>query len=88
MVIDKAKLRRHVTDMLKERPQVTLAEVLAVHPLEQGLSELLAYFVLASKTQDAFSQDKLERILFERDGRKLLTVCQQVTFGRGDFTGE
>lgn len=88
VVIDKAKLRRYVTDMLKERPQVTLAEVLAVHPLEQGLSELLAYFVLASKTQDAFSQDKLERILFERDGRKLLTVCQQVTFGRGDFTGE
>ena len=87
VVIDRAKLRRNVEEMLKERPQVTLAEVLAVHPLKQGLSELLAYFVLASKSRDAFGAEKMERILFERDGRKLLAVCEQVSFTRGDFSG-
>ncbi len=87
VVIDKEKLRGNIQELLRERPQVTLAQVLAVHPLQQGLSELLAYFVLASKTDNAFNQEQAERILFERDGRKLLAICQQVTFGKGDFTG-
>ncbi len=83
VVVDKEKLQANVADLLAEREAVTLAEVLAVHPLELGLAELLGYFVLASKEAAAFTEDQLERIIFERDGRKLLAVCQQITFRRG-----
>lgn len=83
VVVDKEKLKAHVADLLAERDEVTLAEVLAVHPLELGLSELLGYLVLASRDAAGFTEDRLERLVFERDGRKLLAVCQQITFRKG-----
>lgn len=85
VVVDREKLRAHVADLLQEREEVTLAEVLAVHPLELGLAELLGYLVLASRQEETaeFTEDKLERIVFERDGHKLLAICQQITFRRG-----
>ena len=84
MVVDKEKLKANVQDCLNKQEQVTLAEVLAVHPLELGLAELLGYMVLASKAQAAdFAEDKLEQLVFSRDGRKLQAVCQQITFRRG-----
>ena len=84
VVVDKEKLKANVQDCLNKQEQVTLAEVLAVHPLELGLAELLGYMVLASKAQAAdFGEEKLERIVFARDGRKLQAVCQQITFRRG-----
>jgi translation elongation factor EF-1beta len=84
VVVDKEKLKANVQDCLNKQEQVTLAEVLAAHPLELGLAELLGYMVLASKEQAAdFGEEKLERIVFARDGRKLQAVCQQITFRRG-----
>lgn len=83
VVVDKEKLRANVADLLAQREQVTLAEVLAVHPLELGLAELLGYMVLASQDTAEFTEDRLDRIVFERDGRKLLAICQQITFRRG-----
>ena len=84
VVVDKEKLKANVQDCLKQREQVTLAEVLAVHPLELGLAELLGYMVLASRERAAgFDEDKLERLVFDRDGHKLQAVCQQITFRRG-----
>lgn len=83
VVVDRQKLQVHVDELLAERPEVTLREVLAVHPLELGLPELLGYFVLAShETREAFDAQSLERILFERDGRKLLAICDNVIFRR------
>ena len=84
VVVDKEKLKANVQDCLNKQEQVTLAEVLAVHPLELGLAELLGYMVLASKEQAAdFAEDRLEQLVFSRDGRKLQAVCQQITFRRG-----
>ena len=84
VVVDKEKLKANVQDCLNKQEQVTLAEVLAVHPLELGLAELLGYMVLASKEQAAdFAEDRLEQLVFDRDGRKLQAVCQQITFRRG-----
>ena len=47
MVLDKARLAAHVRQALQLREQVTLAELLNEHPLEQGLAELVAYLALA-----------------------------------------
>lgn len=87
--IDPDKLRPNVAGVLAGRASVSLAEVLAVHPLQQGLSELMGYLVLASRQsgdgEQAFDSSQLEHILFERDGRQLLAVCDQVIFRREEM---
>lgn len=83
VIVDRQQLQANVCDLLAERPEVTLSEVLAVHPLQQGLPELLGYLVLASHEEaEAFDSSALERILFERDGQKLIAVCNRVVFRR------
>ena len=51
--IDKALLAGQVRQMLQQRTQVTLSEVLTEHPLQQGLGELVAYLQLASESKQA-----------------------------------
>ncbi len=46
VVVDKARLRRHVRHALQARSQVTLRELCEMQPLEHGLAELVAYFQL------------------------------------------
>ena len=83
VIVDRKKLQENIGELLAERPEVTLAEVLAVHPLQQGLPELLGYFVLAShEVSEAFDSSALEHILFERDGHRLMAVCDRVVFRR------
>lgn len=47
-VIDKSRLRQHIRQALHDRSQVSLREILATHPLQQGLAELVTYFQLAA----------------------------------------
>ena len=83
VIVDRKKLQENIEELLAERPEVTLSEVLAVHPLQQGLPELLGYFVLAShEVSEAFDSSALEHILFERDGHRLMAVCDRVVFRR------
>lgn len=85
VVVDPERLQANLHALLAERPAVTLSEVLAVYPLEQGLPELLTYLVLASHEDgEAFDAEAVDRILFERDGRKWLAVCDRVVFRRED----
>jgi hypothetical protein len=51
--IDKAALAAHVRRSLQTRQQISLGELLATRPLEQGLGELVAYLQLASETPHA-----------------------------------
>jgi hypothetical protein len=51
-IVDKAALAQHVRQSLQQRQQVTLAELLASRPLQQGLAELVAYFNLATEPPD------------------------------------
>lgn len=51
VVVDKARLARHIRQALQARRQVSLRELVAAQPLEQGLAELVAYLQLGS---DAF----------------------------------
>ena len=52
VVVDKARLMRHIRHALQDRAQVTLRELIASQPLQQGLAELVAYLQLGS---DAFN---------------------------------
>ncbi len=46
--IDTATLRQRIRHALLERSQITLRDLCEMHPLEQGLAELVAYLQLAS----------------------------------------
>jgi flagellar motility protein MotE (MotC chaperone) len=47
VVVDKARLTRHIRHTLQTRSQVTLRELCEMQPLQQGLAELVAYLQLA-----------------------------------------
>lgn len=63
---------------------VTLTEVLARHPLTQGLSELLAYFVLAGRQAGAGKRARqaapLTSLSYEQEGHHLRARCEEVIF--------
>lgn len=48
VVIDKARLARHIRQALQDQAQVTLRELVAAQPLSQGLAELVAYLQVGS----------------------------------------
>jgi Protein of unknown function (DUF3375) len=48
-IVDKAALAQHVRQSLQQRRQITLAELLASRPLQQGLAELVGYLSLAAE---------------------------------------
>lgn len=51
--VDRARLAAQVRCALQTRPQVTLGEIVAEHPLEHGLAELVAWLSLASEDRSA-----------------------------------
>ena len=57
VVVDKARLSRHIHHALQARSQVTLRELVDMQPLEQGLAELVAYLQLGG---DAFRAEVVE----------------------------
>jgi hypothetical protein len=46
VVVDKARLTRHIRHALQDRSQTSLSELLETEPLQQGLAELVAYLQL------------------------------------------
>lgn len=76
VVVDKARLTRHIRHALQDKSQITLRELVATQPLQQGLAELVAYLQLGS---DAFNavvvEDTPEAIHWrvEDDGGEVVT---------------
>ena len=52
VVVDKARLIRHIHHALQNRAQITLCELVSSQPLQQGLAELVTYLQLGC---DAFN---------------------------------
>lgn len=48
--VDKARLTSHIRHALQDRAQITLNELVATQPLQQGLAELVAYLQLGCET--------------------------------------
>lgn len=83
-IVDKAALAQHVRQSLQQRSQITLAELLALRPLEQGLAELVAYLSLAGEDRGAMVDDTVEdRVHWRsRDGRDRSARLPRVIFSK------
>ena len=60
VVVDRAELTRNIRQELQDRSQISLAEVLARHPLRHGLAELLAYLQLAGDWPKTAVDDQVQ----------------------------
>ncbi len=68
IVVDRAELSRHIRQALQEKTQISLAELVAVHPLRHGLSELLAYLQMAGgRTGTTVDEETMESIEWRLD---------------------
>lgn len=79
--VDKALLAGQVRQMLQVRAQVSLSEVLAEHPLQQGLGELVAYLQLAAESPRAVVDDSVQDAVHWVHGQ----VCRQAHLPRVIF---
>ena len=82
--VDPARLTAAVHHVLSSRPQVSLAETLREHPLEQGLAELVAYFALPDDGfTTVFDDHQQEEIAWiGDDGIQQVATVPVVTFAR------
>lgn len=63
IVVDRQRLDAQLRKLLQQREQVTLNEVVAAYPLQQGLAELVAYLSIASEDASAvFDEDRPQHI--------------------------
>jgi hypothetical protein len=82
--VDRARLQAHIRRALQARAQISLAGLVAIHPLEQGLAELVTYLALASEDARAMV-DESSSETFEwmgADGRPRRATLPLVIFGR------
>jgi hypothetical protein len=63
LYIDYDVLRANIKDLLKFEKQTTLKQITEVHPIEKGLTELLAYYDIASKDSKSFINDETSEII-------------------------
>ncbi len=82
--VDKARLAAHLRRALQLRDQVSLPELLAEQPLEQGLAELLAWLALASDADKAvFDEARHDLIQWrDADGRERQARLPHIIFSR------
>lgn len=88
--VDRQLLRDHIARELRGRAQVSLSEVLQAHPLELGLSELLAYFAIAAEDRCAVIDADRTQIAEWRDagGVRRRANIPTVTFARAKVLEE
>ena len=80
VVLDKARIARHIRHALQDRVQITLSELVTSQPLQQGLAELVAYLQLGSETfSTVVDEETLELIRWQAvaaDGSDLTRSAQ------------
>jgi Protein of unknown function (DUF3375) len=84
VVVDRAELARFIRQALQERSQISLAELVALHPLRQGLSELLFYLQLAGGRSDtAVDEETIESLTWQlADGSYRRVRLPRIIFTR------
>lgn len=66
VVVDKAQLARNIRHALQERTQITLGELCAENPLQQGLAELVAYLQLGGDSFKSVVDEEAQEIIVWR----------------------
>ena len=82
--IDRELLAQRIRRTLQAREQVTLAEVVAVHPLEHGLAELIAYLSLAAEDRRAQIDERRTQAIdwLDSEGRPRRATLPVIVFSR------
>lgn len=71
IIVDKDLLRSQIRRLLQQETQTTLAAIIDRYPLQQGLSELIAYLVIAgTDDRTVFDEDRLETIKWQEAPEK------------------
>jgi len=87
VVIDRATLAWHIRHVLQDRPQVTLRELCVMHPLQQGLAELITYLQLGSDTfQTVIDESVLDTVRWQSKSRNGHEHIRQARFPRVIFS--
>jgi hypothetical protein len=77
--INKTELQNNINDLLKEKKQVSLGEVLKKHPVEKGLSEVLTYLAIASQSnKHLISDDEFELVPINKRERRFVKLPQVI----------
>ncbi len=84
VVIDRAELSRHIRQALQARTQISLGELVAAHPLRQGLAELVTYLQLASDwPHTVVDEETLDTITWQtRDGTTAVSTTRRARLPR------
>ncbi|MBS1775684.1 MAG: DUF3375 domain-containing protein [Bacteroidetes bacterium] len=73
--IDKELLRKRIKDILKEKLQTTLLDVVENYGgLEKGLPELFGYIGIVKEFKHVISPDKTQNIVFDTENRKQIKI--------------
>ncbi len=87
VVVDKARLTRHIRHALQDRAQVSLSELVAAQPLQQGLAELVAYLQLGSEAfGTVIDEDTLEPIVWQALATDGMPLMRRARLSRVIFT--
>ena len=75
VVIDRKIIEHNLREVLKNKGQTTIAEVVSLHPLNQGLPELFAYFnVLNQFSHKTINEGKQEAVIFDENQKKRIII--------------
>lgn len=82
--VDKDRLQSRIRQALQMRPQISLADLVAGVPLEQGLAELVAYLGVAADDPASIIDDRRHQTLewTDPEGRRRQATLPLVIFGR------
>jgi hypothetical protein len=82
--VDKRRLGMHIRRALQTRNQISLADLVAIHPIEQGLAELIAYLSLAAEDRRALIDDTDTQTLVwtDSDGKQRQATLPLVIFNQ------
>ena len=82
--VDKTLLQSRIRQALQTRHHISLADLVAQWPLEQGLAELVAYLSLASDDEAAAIDDSRKQTLWwiDDEGTQRQATLPLVIFGR------
>lgn len=73
--IDKELLRKRIKDILKEKSQATLLDVVDYYGgLSKGLPELFGYIGIVKEFKHVISQDKTQSIVFDSENKKQIKI--------------
>jgi hypothetical protein len=75
------ELKKKIIDLMKNRDEITLKEVLASYPIEKGISEVIGYLDIAESNQaNSIDTLKTDQFIFKTHGGSGKMAVPQIVF--------